>query len=123
MNNAKYAPCGPGYLAICLSFAVSLFFPPSSSPVLKSRLNLKEPHNLLCRFRSKSDTDNDNLDYIQRPPGKDAGLPCVIDFHFEPRYAAHSGQLNIPRHNLERYGLRSFSCAGPSQWNALPEDP
>ena len=75
--------------SVCHSQSLS-FSPPSSSPVLKSRLNLKEPHNLLCRFRSKSDTDNDNLDCIQRPPGKDAGLPCVIDFHIEPRYAAHS---------------------------------
>ena len=25
-------------------------------------------------------------------------------------------------HNLERYGRRSFSCAGPTLWNALPED-
>ena len=25
-------------------------------------------------------------------------------------------------HNLERYGRRSFSCAGPVLWNSLPED-
>ena len=30
--------------------------------------------------------------------------------------------LTVPRHNLERYGRRSFSCAGPTLWNALPED-
>ena len=26
----------------------------------------------------------------------------------------------VPRINLERYGRRAFSCAGPSLWNALP---
>ena len=26
------------------------------------------------------------------------------------------------RHNLERYGRRSFSCTGPTLWNALPAD-
>ena len=30
--------------------------------------------------------------------------------------------LCVPRHNLERYGRRSFSCAGPVLWNSLPED-
>ena len=26
----------------------------------------------------------------------------------------------VPRINLERYGRRAFSCAGPTLWNALP---
>ena len=36
----------------------------------------------------------------------------------------HSDELlgitAVPRINLERYGRRAFSCAGPSLWNALP---
>ena len=30
--------------------------------------------------------------------------------------------LCVPRHNLERYGRRSFSCTGPVLWNSFPED-
>ena len=30
--------------------------------------------------------------------------------------------LTVKRYNLERYGRRSFSVAGPSLWNALPSD-
>ena len=30
--------------------------------------------------------------------------------------------LTVPRHSRERYGRRSFSRAGPTLWNALPED-
>ena len=44
---------------------------------------------------------------------------------YKPRRAlisAGSAQLCVPRHNLERYGRRSFSCAGPVLWNSLPED-
>ena len=33
-----------------------------------------------------------------------------------------SALLCVPRHNRERYGRRSFSCAGPVLWNSLPED-
>ena len=43
---------------------------------------------------------------------------------YEPRRtlrSAGSAQLCVPRHNLERYGRRSFSCAGPVLWNSLPE--
>ena len=35
---------------------------------------------------------------------------------YQPRRAlrsAGSAQLCVPRHNMERYGRRSFSCAGP----------
>ena len=35
--------------------------------------------------------------------------------------SAGSAQLCVPRHNLECYGRRSFSCAGPVLWNSLPE--
>ena len=35
------------------------------------------------------------------------------------RSAAHR-YLTIPRYNLERYGRRAFSVAGPSLWNNLP---
>ena len=35
------------------------------------------------------------------------------------RSAAHCS-LTIPRYNLERYGRRAFSVAGPSLWNNLP---
>ena len=44
---------------------------------------------------------------------------------YEPRRALRStgsALLCVPRHNLERYGQRSFSCAGPVLWNSLPED-
>ena len=30
--------------------------------------------------------------------------------------------LTVPRHNLEHYDRRSFSRAGPTLWNVLPED-
>ena len=43
---------------------------------------------------------------------------------YEPRRAlrsAGSALLRVPRHNLERYGRRSFSCAGPVLWNSRPE--
>ena len=43
---------------------------------------------------------------------------------YEPRRALRStgsALLCVPRHNLERYGRRSFSCAGPVLWNSLPE--
>ena len=26
----------------------------------------------------------------------------------------------VPRINLDRFGRRAFSCAGPSRWNSLP---
>ena len=35
-------------------------------------------------------------------------------FHFPLR------NYDFKRYNLERYGRRSFSVAGPSLWNALP---
>ena len=44
---------------------------------------------------------------------------------YEPRRALRStgsALLCVPRHNRERYGRRSFSCAGPVLWNSLPED-
>ena len=31
-------------------------------------------------------------------------------------------RLFVRRHSLERYGRRSFSCAGPTLLNAMPED-
>ena len=43
---------------------------------------------------------------------------------YVPRRALRSADrelLVVPRHNLERYGRRSFSRAGPTMWNALPE--
>ena len=43
---------------------------------------------------------------------------------YEPRRALRSAGtalLCVPRHNLERYGRRSFSCAGPALRNSLPE--
>ena len=39
---------------------------------------------------------------------------------YDPRRALRStgsALLCVPRHNLERYGRRSFSCAGPVLWN------
>ena len=36
--------------------------------------------------------------------------------------SADRALLTIPRHNLEHYGRRSLSRAGPTVWNALPED-
>ena len=46
-------------------------------------------------------------------------------YPYVPRRALRSADralLVVPRHNLERYGRRSFSRAGPTLWNALPED-
>ena len=34
--------------------------------------------------------------------------------------SADQNMLTVKRYNLERYGRRSFSVAGPSLWNALP---
>ena len=36
--------------------------------------------------------------------------------------SADQNLLTVKRNNLERYGRRSFSVAGPSLWNALPSD-
>ena len=36
--------------------------------------------------------------------------------------AADRALLVVPRYNLKRYGRRSFFRAGPTLWNALPED-
>ena len=36
--------------------------------------------------------------------------------------SADQNLLTVKRYNLERYGRRSFSVAGPSLWNALPSD-
>ena len=44
---------------------------------------------------------------------------------YEPRRALRStgsALLCVSRHNLERYGRRSFSWSGPVLWNSLPED-
>ena len=44
---------------------------------------------------------------------------------YVPRRALRSADralLVVPRHNLERYGRRSFSRAGPTLWNARHED-
>ena len=34
--------------------------------------------------------------------------------------SADMSLLVVPRVNLERFGRRAFSCAGPSLWNSLP---
>ena len=34
--------------------------------------------------------------------------------------SADMSLLVLPRVNLERFGRRAFSCAGPSLWNSLP---
>ena len=34
--------------------------------------------------------------------------------------SADQNLLTVKRYNIERYGRRSFSVAGPSLWNALP---
>ena len=42
---------------------------------------------------------------------------------YVPARSLRSADLNlltVKRYNLERYGRRSFSVAGPSLWNALP---
>ena len=44
---------------------------------------------------------------------------------YVPRRALRSADralLTVPRHNLEHYGRRSFSRAGPTLWNSLLED-
>ena len=53
-----------------------------------------------------------------------AYLASLITPYVPNRALRSAGQalLTVPRHNLERYGRRSFSCAGPTLWNALPED-
>ncbi len=52
---------------------------------------------------------------------------CVrINAHYDIRTTSRQkinwALLCVPRHNLERYGRRSISCAGPVLWNSLPED-
>ena len=34
--------------------------------------------------------------------------------------SAEHNWITVKRYNIERFGLRSFSVAGPSLWNALP---
>ena len=53
-----------------------------------------------------------------------AYLASLISLYVPSRALRSAGQalLTVPQHNLERYGRRSFSCAGPTLWNALPED-
>ena len=53
-----------------------------------------------------------------------AYLASLITPYVPSRALRSAGQalLTVPRHNLERYGRRSFSCAGPTLWNALLED-
>ena len=44
---------------------------------------------------------------------------------YAPSRSLRSGTQSlavVPRINLEHYGRRAFSCAGPSMWNALPLD-
>ena len=31
-------------------------------------------------------------------------------------------RLNLPRYNMNSYGLRSFSVCGPKLWNELPSE-
>ena len=53
-----------------------------------------------------------------------AYLASLIMQYVPSRALRSAGQalLTVPRHNLERYGLRAFACAVPTLWNALPED-
>ena len=53
-----------------------------------------------------------------------AYLASLITPYVPSRALRSAGQtlLTVPRYNLERYGRRSFACAGPTLWNALPED-
>ena len=47
-------------------------------------------------------------------------LASLITPYVPSRAIRSAGQalLSVLRHNLERYGRRSFSCAGPTLWNA-----
>ena len=59
-------------------------------------------------------------------------VPCTIALHciyqiafqhYTPARTLRSESQSlavVPRINLERYGRRAFSCAGPTLWNALP---
>ena len=53
-----------------------------------------------------------------------AYLASLITPYVPSRALRSAGQalLTVPRHNLERYSRHSFSCAGPTLCNALPED-
>ena len=96
--------------------SILLFTIPLLPPGLRCRLNLKEPAPLLCRSRGNSDTDSDKLLVVVFNTLRDktpAYLASLISPH-EPRRTIRSndrGLLTVPRHNLERYGRRSFSCA------------
>ena len=50
-------------------------------------------------------------------------LGSIIVVPYVPARSLRSAEQNllvVKRYNLERYGRRSFSVAGPSLWNALP---
>ena len=51
--------------------------------------------------------------------------PASLITPYVPHRALRSADpalLTVPRHNLEHYGRRSISRAGPTLWNSLPED-
>ena len=66
--------------------------------------------------------------YPECPPSSHADAQRKIDECFTtyvPRRAQRSADralLVVPRHILERCGRRSFSRAGPTLWNALPQE-
>ena len=48
-------------------------------------------------------------------------IPCTVPYvPARSLRSADQNMLTVKRYNLERYGRRSFSVAGPSLWNALP---
>ena len=114
-------------MSICLSFAVSLFSLPSSSPLPFWDADWIWKNHTICNpgFGAKVMLSTTSLIVFNILRDKTpAYLASLISTH-EPRRTLRStdrGLLNVPRHNLERYGRRSFSCARPTLWNTLPTD-
>ena len=42
--------------------------------------------------------------------------------HEIAKKSASSHQVSVPRYRLTTYGRQTFSVAGPTVWNSLPED-
>ena len=73
-----------------------------------------------------------NLERKDRKNGRAGGVACYLrsDLLYSRLIAYEDDELEViwadmsllvvPRVNLERFGRRAFSCAGPSLWNSLP---
>ena len=127
MNKANYMHLTA--LAVCPSVchSQSHCFPlPLPHPVLKCRLNLEEPTPSLMQISEQQwywQWQTTRELWLYSTPFVTRRWPTLRHWFHHTSRAAHSGQLIVDYWMyLERYDRRSFSCAGPTLWNVLPED-